>query len=192
MPQQVEFGTVKFYDSFGFISREGARAVFFLTKNFAWPEASEDGVRFVGNNSRMHRMNRLPQVGDNVAFTVAQGQRGPYADSWCYAEDYEAALKEFEHRPKPLRYRVVVVYDQTHLVGGTIDEPHVEWGGTSGGTLDELSDRYPRNRYDQLRYFSHDDFNRRSQIQVLEGDEWVDVVEDPRPEVSDNYRSRYR
>ena len=103
MPQQVEFGAVKFYTQFGFISREGARDVFFLTKNFAWPEASDDGVRFVGNNSRTHRLNRLPQVGDQVAFIIAQGPRGFYAGAWCYAEDYEAALKEFERRPKPLR-----------------------------------------------------------------------------------------
>jgi len=194
MFSSVEFGKVKLYkeNGYGFIVREGKGDLFFHMKNFAWPEASENGVHFKHLQPQTHRTNRYPQPGDRVAFMVDRGEKGPVANPWCYAEDYEAELKRHQNWPKPIRYRVVVVYDQLHLVDGKAEEPHVEWGGENGGTLDDLCDKYPRNRYDPLRYFGHDDFNRTSQIQMLVDDKWVDVTEDPRPIVSDNYRSRRR
>ncbi len=185
----VLFGSVKFYSEkgFGFISLDKPQDLFFHIKNYSKPVATERGVVF----ERVYKNSvRYPQPGDSVAFEMTMGNRGFVANPWCYTEDYHKALEIFEKWPQPQRYRVVTVHDQIHI-SGFVGEPHVTWGGEKGGTFEELCRTYPRDRYDKLQYFGHDDFNATHYIQQLKDGKWVNI-EDPRPYVEDRYRSRRR
>lgn len=184
----VLYGVVKYFSprGFGFIRWDNPQDLFFHISSFANPVATRDGVVF----ERLSRGEspRQPKIGDQVAFEVGRGERGPVAIPWCYTKDYGEALDRHNNWQKPPRYRVVVTYDQRHLIGGGVDATHVEWGGENGGTLQDLCKAYPRDRNDPLRYYGGDDFNRSSQIQVLVDGKWIDVTEDPRPVLPD---SRY-
>ncbi len=185
----MEYGTVKWFDSreekrYGFIVRDTGGEIFFHLNDGRGFGMGEERPVF----SEGVRLSHIPLPGDRVAFAIGHGTKGEKASPWGFEAQYNEAKELIERRPKPLRYRVVVVYDQEHLIGGKTGEPDIEWGGEDGGTLEQLSGRYPRNKYDPLRYFGHDDFNRTSTIQVLKDGNWVNVEEDPRPIVSDNTR----
>jgi cold shock CspA family protein len=181
MLSSVEFGLVKFYkNGYGFIEREGKSDLFFHMKNFASPVASEHGV-YLGHPQRStYNMNRYPQPGDRLAFVLSSGEKGPVANPWCYAEDYEKALTEHRNWPKPVRYRVLHTFDSPP---GTPGKPYIAWGEEDGGLLKDLCARYPRDKRDSLRPFSDPDniFDSHYQIQVNDGSGWKDVEDDPRP-----------
>lgn len=188
----VLYGVVRYFSprGFGFIRWDNPRDLFFHISSIASPVATRDGVVF--EPTPRGQSPRQPKIGDQVAFEIGQGERGSVAAHWCFSNDYEEALDRHNNWREPPRYRVVVVYDQTHLVGGKVGEPRVEWGGENGGTLVDLCKAYPRDRNDRLRYYGGNDFNCTSQIQVLVDGKWFGVLEDPRPVVPDSrYRRRY-
>jgi cold shock CspA family protein len=180
---EVEFGLVKFYkNGYGFVIRDGKEDLFFHIKNYGTPEASKEYVSF----RRSEPCPRYPQPGDKVAFQIGWSEKGPIASPWSYAEEYEKALKKHQNWPEPTRYRILVIFDQSHLQGGGTGEPHTEWSGT----YDELIREYPRDRHDKLAYFGHSDFNATYIFQKFVDGEWKSI-EDPRPYVEDRFRRRY-
>lgn len=189
----VEFGLVKFYNQKGyfFIKRVGLLDLFAHMKNQRRPVATEYGVSFEALTPAERDSGRFPQPEEEIAFEIGIGDRGPVANPWCYKKDYDAALAKHLAWPKPITYRVMVVYDQKHLVGGKVDDPKVEWGGDNGRPLEYLADAYPRNRYDPLRYYGGDDFSATRYIEMLVDGQWVKVDKDPRPQVADNYRRKW-
>lgn len=185
----METGSVRFFDSrpekrFGFVLLETEEEIFFHFNDGQFVIPGEKEPKFSGSATQVIQGKacrlRDPRKDDKVVFVRAPGSKGDKASPWGYETHYERALEIIAKRSKPLRYRVVRVFDSPP---GTPGEPQVEWGGERGRTLEELCARYPRDRWDDLKPFSDSDniFDTRAEIQVNDGLGWEPAERDPRP-----------
>ncbi len=180
----MNFGTVLWYDPrpekrFGKIQMDQTGLEVFFHLNQQRPfEAGKKFPEF----GLPSTATRTPKQGDRLAFAIVNGPKGPKADPWGFESDYKATEQAIAHRPAPSRYRV---WQRTWTCGESPNdvEPVLIWGGSDGGTLEQLCAKFPRTRqYDDLRPFSCSDFNTNSWIEEKVGDTWVSVSRDPRPE----------
>ncbi len=80
------------------------------------------------------RPSREPQIGDELVFWPVTLRKGPAADSWCYAEEWDEA--EQIARVNSLTFRYI---ETTQLERRPADEPVVKWEGYNTlSLLDEV------------------------------------------------------